>query len=295
MQLDHDHLTTLATVLRCGSFEGAAAELGLTQPAVSLRIRNLEERVGLPLVKRGTPCEATDAGKKLARHAEDVALLEGEALAALSLTAHGAMRHVRLAINADSLATWFVPVLAADLGLLIDLQVDDQDHSADWLARGDVHAAITATAKPVRGCDVLPLGALRYVATASPDFMARWFPDGVTAHALSVAPMLLFSPKDQLQARWIKQKTGQKLFPPYHMVPSTHGFVDAAVQGAAWGINPLPLVDAHLRTGRLVPLDPELSLETPLFLQISRRMRPTLRRFERAILDAARKLSANRV
>ena len=42
MQLDRDQLAALSAVLRVGSFEGAADELGLTQPAVSLRIRALE-------------------------------------------------------------------------------------------------------------------------------------------------------------------------------------------------------------------------------------------------------------
>ena len=53
MQLDYDALAALAAILRTGSFDGAAAELGLTQPAISLRIKTLEDRVGAILIRRG--------------------------------------------------------------------------------------------------------------------------------------------------------------------------------------------------------------------------------------------------
>lgn len=288
MRFDPDQLAALSAVLRLGSFEGAAAELGLTQPAVSLRIRALEERVGLPLVRRGAPCTATHAGLRLSRHAENVALLERETLSDLDLADDGEHVRATLAVNADSLATWFAPVLSAVPGLLIDVQIDDQDHSADWLVRGEVNAAVTGTPKPATGCDVSALGALRYVATASPGFVARWFPDGVTATGLSRAPHLAFDVKDRLQSRWMRKKTGRKLFPPCHMLPSTHAFIAAARADAGWGMNPLILVEDDLRRGSLLSLDPDLHLDVPLYWQISRRMKPALRILDQAVRRIAR-------
>lgn len=286
MRLDRDHLATLAAVLRQGSFEAAAAELNVTQPAVSLRIRALEETVGLPLVRRGTPCRGTDAGDRLARHAEDVALLEQDALRALDLKGDAAL--VRLAVNADSLGTWFAQVVGRAGALLLDVQIDDQDHSVQWLNRGDVSAAITGTAKAAQGCDVTAMGAQRYVATASPSFIAQWFADGVTAAALARAPVFHFNRKDQLQNRWMQAKTGHKLFPPAHFLPSTHAFVDGARAGAGWGMNPESLVKQALLRGELVALDSDLPLDVPLFWQISRRMKPALATLDRAVRDAAR-------
>lgn len=285
MRLGRDQLATLAAVLRHGSFEAAAAELNVTQPAVSLRIRALEETIGLPLVRRGTPCTETDAGERLARHGEDVALLEQETLRALDLS--GGAATVRLAVNADSLATWFAPVIGAVGALRLDVQIDDQDHSASWLSRGNVSAAITGTAKAAQGCDSTALGVQRYVATASWDFVAKWFADGVTTAALAQAPVFHFNRKDQLQNRWLKLKTGQKLFPPAHYLPSTHTFVDAAMAGAGWGMNPEPLVRNALQRGDLVALDKGLPLDIPLFWQISRRMKPALCGLDRAVREAA--------
>jgi len=189
MQFDPAHLSALSAVLRLGSFEQAAHRLAVTPSAISQRIKALEERVGTALVLRETPCSATDAGARLAKHAEDVGLLEALVTRDLALDANPGQTRLSIAVNADSVATWVIPALAKTQGLLFDLLIDDQDHSADWLKRGAVSAAITATGRAVPGCDRIPLGTLRYVATASPDFVRTWFSDGVTVDALSHAPV----------------------------------------------------------------------------------------------------------
>ena len=76
MHIDSRQLAALAAVLREGSFEAAARALHVTPSAVSQRIKGLEERVGRVLVRRGSPCTATEAGQALQRHAQQLALLE---------------------------------------------------------------------------------------------------------------------------------------------------------------------------------------------------------------------------
>jgi DNA-binding transcriptional LysR family regulator len=64
------HLQTLATVARHGSFSRAARELRLTQPAVSMQVRQLEQELGLPLLERvGKRTYTTKAGELLLAHA----------------------------------------------------------------------------------------------------------------------------------------------------------------------------------------------------------------------------------
>ena len=289
MQFDPHHLSALSAVLRHGSFESAAAELKVTPSAISQRIKALEDRVGGSLINRGTPCTGTASGLRLAKHAEDVGVLEAQLSRELALDSAPGPARIRIAINADSLATWFIPAMAAVTDMLFDLVVDDQDHSADWLKRGEVSAAVTATAKPVGGCDAVPLGALRYVATASPQFVDQWFPEGATAQALARAPCLTFNAKDALQRSWIAEVTGQRLSPPTHFLPSTHAFVDAARAGLGWGMNPEPLVRGPIRNGRLVPLDASALLDVPLTWQVSRIMAPALQPLTKAVQAAARK------
>lgn len=288
MQFDPRQLAALAEVLRLGSFEQAATALGVTQSAVSQRIRALEEQVGTALILRGSPCTATPAGARLARHAEDIGLLEARLSRDLSLDPVSQAVRLRVAVNADSLATWFVPAMAAVADVLFELVIDDQDHSADWLKRGEVSAAVTATSGAVPGCDRIALGALRYVATASPAFVARWFPDGVTADALAVAPCLTYNAKDALQRIWIEATTGRRLSPPAHFLPSTHAFIDAARAGMGWGMNPEPLVRGPLRNGRLVALNSAAALDVPLDWQVSRIVAPALAPLTNAVRTAAK-------
>ena len=288
MQFDSPQLAALAAVLRRGSFEAAAGDLGVTPSAVSQRIKALEERVGAVLVNRASPCTGTPAGNRLAKHAEDVGLLEAQLSRDLALDPAPRPARLRLAVNADSLATWFVGAMAMVPEMLFDLVLDDEEHSADWLRQGAVSAAVCALGEPVTGCDADPLGALRYVATASPAFMARWFPNGVTTEALSRAPCLTFNAKDRLQPRWIERVSGARLAPPTHFLPSSTAFVAAAEAGLGWGMNPLPLVAEGLRAGRLVPLLEGRTMDVPLTWQRSRAMTGALEPVTRAVRAAAR-------
>lgn len=288
MQFDPHHLSALATILRTGSFEQAAAELLVTPSAISQRIKALEEKVGTTLILRGTPCTATPSGARLAKHAEDVGLLETQLSRDLSLAPGVASSRLRIAINADSLATWLIPALAAVPDLQFELVVDDQDWSAEWLERGEVSAAVTASDVAVAGCTRYPLGALRYIATASPAFMKTWFADGVTAETLSAAPCMAFNARDGLQRSWMMAKAGTAPTPPTHYLPSTHAFVDAARAGIGWGMNPEALVRGPVRNGRLVALDPTLPLDVPLDWQVSRVLAPALEPVTAAIRKAAK-------
>lgn len=287
--LDYALLAALAAVLRTGSFERAAQQLHVTPSAVSQRIKLLEERLGAILVVRGVPCTGTPAGQRLCQHVEQVALLESELHREFpGLQPVGPSVTVRIAVNADSLATWFVAAMAETQDCLFDLVIDDQDHSADWLRRGEVVAAVTASAKPVQGCDSTPLGALRYIATASPTFVRRFFPEGVTTRSLARAPRLTFNSKDRLQTQWIRQAFGTEIASPSHWLPSSQAFIDAAQAGLGWGMNPELLVTDHLRDGRLVALVPDQPLDIALFWQRSRIASSTLADITRAVLGTAR-------
>lgn len=288
MLIDYDALSALSAILRHGSFEAAARELGLTQPAISQRIKALETRIGTVLVQRARPCIATEAGARLMRHAEEVGLMEKELSRDLGGLLPDPARPVRLAVTADSLAAWVLPGLARVTGLLYELTVDDQDHSAEWLKRGEVSAAITSFGGEIAGCNAYALGAQVYAATCSPAFFASYFADGVTAESLSRAPALTFNRKDALQRNWAERAAGTKVSYPTHFLPSTQGFTEAACLGIGWGLNPLSLVEKHLQDGSLVEPVPGLRLGTPLYWQIARQSAPALEPLTRAIRKRAR-------
>lgn len=284
--LDPAQLAALTAIHRRGSFEGAAAVLGVTPSAISQRLKALEERMGCLLIRRGSPCSATPPGLRLIRHHDEVAALEAALAQDLRIGGAGPVT-LRLAVNADSLAVWVIPALAAVEGALFDLVIDDQAHSQDWLRRGEVAAAVTSHPGPLQGCETVALGHLRYRATASPGFVARWLPEGAGREAMMRAPGLTFSDKDRLQADWIAQVFGQGLVFPTHRLASSHGFADAALAGLGWGMNPEPLVAAHLAAGRLVELVPGTPLDVPLYWQYTRQSAPVLAPVTRAMRAAA--------
>ena len=291
MQFDSRQLAALSAILRLGSFESAAGALGITQSAVSQRLKALEEQVGTVLVLRESPCKGTDAGRRLAAHGEAVALLEAQTSQELGrgADAGAAPARLRIAVNADSLATWLLGALSRVDGALYDLVVDDEAHSGEWLRRGEVLAAVSEQSRPVQGCDVHPLGALRYIATASPGFVEKYFADGLDAKSLARAPMLQFDAKDGLQAEWLAAHFGAGIHPPSHGMPSSQAFVEAARRGLGWGLNPEPLVRRMIRRGILVPLSQEIGAhDKPLYWQVSRMMAPVMAPVTEAVKARAR-------
>jgi LysR family transcriptional regulator (chromosome initiation inhibitor) len=290
--LDYAALSALAAVIREGSFDRAALALHVSPSAVSQRIRLLEERVGCALVVRGQPCLATDTGRRLCQHVDHVRLLEQQLQGTLPALAPEGVTRVALpiAVNADSLATWFAPALAAyaaDAPVLVDLAVDDQDHTGEWLRSGAVLAAVTGTARPAAGCNVRPLGAMRYLAVASPGFVARHLAAGVGAGSLALAPSLVFNAKDDLQARWVRRLCHRHVDLPRHALPSSQAFVTAAVAGMGWGLQPLALISAPLQDGSLVELVPGSALDVPLYWQHARAATQWLDGLTREVLAAA--------
>ena len=291
--IDYPSLFALAAVVREGSFERAARSLHVTPSAVSQRIRLLEERVGCALVTRSQPCQPTDAGRQLCQHADRVRLLEHELRAELPAMApsDGALVHVPVAVNADSLATWFVPAairFSARASALLHLSVDDEGHTAQWLRSGMVLAAVTANPEPAAGCNSQPLGAMRYVAAASPEFVRRHFPHGVDASSLAAAPSLMFSSKDELQQRWVQRQCGHYVELPRHTLPSPHAFAEAALGGMGWGMHPLALVQDPIERGQLVVLGTGSQFDVPLYWQQARVASALLKQLSDAVAQAAR-------
>lgn len=289
MNFDYPHLATLAAILRTGSFEAAAHELSVTQSAVSQRLKALEERVGTLLVHRAQPCTGTDIGNRLAAHADHVAAMEQQIVGQLRDLVPNRGARLRIAVNADSLATWFLAPLASVDGQFFDLILDDQAFSSDLLRRGEVAAAVTAQDTTIAGCVSRYLGKLRYLATASPAFCARYLPDGATPEALGRAPMLRFNAKDDLQSAWMRKFIGDGIYPPSHSLASSQGFVDAALLGMGWGMNPEIMVREHIKAGRLVEIKPNTAYDTPLYWQTSRLLGSALTKLTKAICHTASK------
>lgn len=110
--LSLDQLQTLREVAKLGSFSAAARRLNLTQPAVSLQIRELEARCGVRLIERiGKSVRATAAGTELISYAQRIGAESDNALAAMRRYRAGCVGRVRLGTGPTALSYLLPPVL----------------------------------------------------------------------------------------------------------------------------------------------------------------------------------------
>jgi hypothetical protein len=174
-----DQLHTLVVVIEEGTFEAAARRLRLTASAVSQRIKAMEQAAGQILLQRVNPVVPTEAGAVVLRYGRQMELLASDAARDLGgiAGADGEWVSLPIAVNADSLATWFLPALAAvprSLGVVFDILREDQEHTTELLRSGSAMAAVTSTAEAVQGCTSIALGRMRYRAVCSPSFATEW-------------------------------------------------------------------------------------------------------------------------
>ena len=235
--MEIEQLRALRAVVDGGTFEAAARALHVTPSAVSQRIKSLEQSLGRTLVQRSKPVVATQSGIAVLRLARQIDTLTEQARA--ELNDDGSAAPVSLAVNADSMATWVLPVLAPLAShTTFDLHRQDQDRTAQLLHDGIVSAAITSVSTPVRGCTVRRLGAMRYRPSATPDFIERWFSAGVTDAALRAAPVVVFDADDRLQDNYLQRFGVDPHEPPRHLVPASADYARAVDLGFGWGMIP---------------------------------------------------------
>ena len=238
--LDARQLEALAAVVEHGGFGAAAQALSITLAAVSLRIKALEESLGQRLLVRGKQVRATPAGQALLAHIKQVRMMEADVLGGLQGTSShsGARKAVSwqslsVAINADSVDSWFLPGVAAMLlrhHVLLDIMIDDQDHTHDALKSGDVMGCVTTLAEPMRGCVAEPLGLMRYRCVAAPAVLkrCRTAAGAVSVHKLLTQPAVIFNRKDALQDSFLAQHFGlQQPHYPRHFAPAVGAFETA--------------------------------------------------------------------
>ncbi|MET3768073.1 LysR family transcriptional regulator (chromosome initiation inhibitor) [Marisediminicola sp. UYEF4] len=285
-----DQLATLRAVIDEGTFEAAAGRMHVSASAISQRVKAMEQAAGQVLVRRTAPVTLTPAGDVLLRYARQIELLEADTLRELDDGPDGGQHLlVPLAVNADSLATWFLGSLrelGEELGATFDLHREDQEHTISLLRAGTVMAAVTTTRASIQGCVTEPLGLMRYRAVAAPAFVARWIPQHPDLAALTDAPVVTFDRSDELQRAFVLARTGG-VGGPSHYVPASHDFARAVVLGLGWALLPEQQCLAEIDDGTLVELAPRHPVDVALYWQRWNLASPLLDAVSRAVREAA--------
>lgn len=296
MKLDAKQMQAFFSVAETGSFEKAAERLNVTPSAISQRIHALEVRLGSSVLMRVRPCELTPAGKKLMHYLRRATVLEDELLNELSGENKEYLRTI-MAVNGDTLATWFFPALAEifiNEKILLDIIVEDQDHTYSLLENGQVIGCIGTQALPMRGCFVKQLGSMRYVLVASPAFQARWFPDGLSRDTVLKAPLFAYSRKDTLHCGFLCSRFAlhSNAF-PIHYLSLPQARLKAICRGLGYGVIPLAQVSAMLKNRELVDISPGQFIDLQLYWHAWSSQPPRLEALSARAVNAARLILSN--
>ncbi|RZJ02232.1 MAG: ArgP/LysG family DNA-binding transcriptional regulator, partial [Haliea sp.] len=249
------------------------------------------------LIVRSRPLKPTAAGQLLLKHTKQMRLLRADLerdfkeLAPSSIGGAREEERISIAVNADSIATWALPALndLARQGLPMEIITDDQDFTQEWLREGQVLGCVTTLKQALRGCKVVPLGAMNYIAVANADYAREHCPKGLTPYNFSSVSFIAFNRKDDGQAEFVSKAFGLKRVTLSQLfVPSSEGQVRAALSG--WGVSVLPelLVRGLLEQGALINLAPAHALPIQLYWHCWNLQSEVLDALSAALTQAAR-------
>jgi DNA-binding transcriptional LysR family regulator len=160
--MDTRQLAAFCAVVERRSFSQAAEQLGVTQPAVSLQIRSLEQRLGRQLLDRsGRRVEPTEAGQLFYRGAQRLLALEEQLLRELGEEADGELAG-RLDIGASTgPGSTLVPVVLAEFqrlhpGVQVALTVSDTQAVVEQVARRELELGVVGAVRRQRGVTFEP-------------------------------------------------------------------------------------------------------------------------------------------
>jgi len=267
---DRAQLEAFSAVVQYGSFERAATALHVTRGAISQRIKALEDALSTILLIREKPIVATRKGDILLRHIRAIQTLEDDTIRAILPTPQDrATVPIAIAVNVDSLSTWFAPLVAQLLGrfkIALEIITDDQAHTFARLAKGEVMGCVSSAPKAIPGFEATPLGAMHYLCVATPEFRQKHFQNGISIAAVLATPALLFDRKDTLHDQYLEQLFGVKVAQyTRHYLPSPTALRDGIGAGLGYAMAPGLRIAPLLETGQLVELTPNCKVSVPLY------------------------------
>lgn len=195
--LNPDQLQAFADVVELGSFSAAARRLNLTQPAISLQLKQLEQRLGVRLVERvGRRVMPTAAGNALLDHARAIDSAVAAAMEAMAQHATGIVGRVRLGTGATACIHLLPPVLRRLRQAFPSLEIVVNTGNTPDVVRAveDNMIDVGWVTMPAAGrmLEVTPVLEDEFVAIAAPE--DGRLPAEVTPVALSLLPLVLYEP-----------------------------------------------------------------------------------------------------
>lgn len=286
--LNLDQLRALQAVADGKSFSVAARRLNLSQPAISLQIRELERRFGVKLIERlGKQAHATPPGRELLALSERILQECDNAELAMRRYRQGWIGRVRIGTTNTAL-TYLLPPVLRKLSSEhpgIDLHITNLPtrESVEGILQNRIDLALVSLPVETTQLTITPLVSERMVAI----FPAgrRDVPEEITPEFAMGQPLLLEHTRAALHdlvMLWLSKTRGQPRI-PMHL-----GTIDAIKSAVAsnLGMSIIPQMAVHRREEEIVvrPLNPLLERTLALIEHRSKRSEPALEIVRNAIL-----------
>jgi DNA-binding transcriptional LysR family regulator len=287
--LNLDQLRTFADVVELKSFSAAAERLGISQPAVSLQIRQLERRFGVKLIERvGRSATPTAAGLEFLAHARNVEGAVDSAVEAMAPHASGVGGRVRLGTGATA-CIYLLPPLLRDLRqrfptLEIVVSTGNTPDMLRAIDENRIDIGLVTLPAPGRMFDVRPVLEDEFVAIASREGIG--LPKDVTADALAKLPLVQYEPganTRRIVDEWAL-RAGVSLKPIMEL-GSVEAMKELIGAGLCCGVLPRMAVRRTRESGPFIvrSLKPKLYRRLGLVLRRDKPLTKALRELVRAI------------
>ncbi|WP_057455477.1 LysR family transcriptional regulator [Pseudomonas savastanoi] len=293
-RLNLNHLHTFSLVIAHGSFSAAAERLHLTQPAVSLQIRQLEDQFNLKLIERvGKRLKPTSAGTTLLEHIARIEAVVEDALLELSSHASGVAGKVAIGTGATACIHLLPPMLQALRRRFAQLDVRVSTGNTDGILKAveenRLDLALVTLPASGRSLHITPLLEDEFVAI----FASSQQPTAaeMTPEHLCELPLVVFeagSSTRLLINEWFLQ-AGIRVKPVTEL-GSIEAIKEMVAAGLGYSIVPRMAVAAvhHRRGLQVLQLVPGLSRTLGIALRQDKPVSKALRQ----VLDALHNLNA---
>lgn len=269
MSLNYKNVEGFSLAIEEKGFDNAAKKLGITQSALSQRIKTLENDLGTLLITRTSPPVPTNVGRKLLTHFRKVSFLKSELDNKFNPENKKKYQLVSLATDTDCLSTWFYPVIERmknKHNILCEVKLESGTGIIGLLKAGEVMGCISTDPKAIQGCSATCIGEVEYCLAATPSFSDKYFHNGFNREVINRTPAIISNGTDGYLSKILQRFYNFSIneVPCIH-IPSLEIKMKLILNDTGYGVIPIFKKNHLIDSGQICPLNHSHSMIVKLY------------------------------